>query len=80
LRERFEQKDFRSGFSVPPTVQNCPNDITKTTNGFGEVITWTEHKFTDNVGIRHMMQSIRKPGEVWSVCEEMRTMYTAILI
>jgi len=49
-----------------PTYTGCPSNIYETADGNSKQVTWTEPKFSDNVGVTKVT-STKKPGDTFDI-------------
>ena len=61
---------------TPPTVQNCPSNITDRSNSLQKDITWTAPTFTDNVAVVSVLSN-REPGFTMDTYTSLTVRYTA---
>lgn len=62
---------------TPPSVQNCPQSITDTTNVLQKTMTWTAPTFTDNVGVISVLSN-RNPGFTMDAYTSLTIQYEAL--
>ncbi|CAH3028156.1 unnamed protein product [Porites evermanni] len=61
---------------TPPTVQNCPSNITDSTNSLQKSVTWTPPTFTDNVAVVSVLSN-REPGFIMDTYTSLTVQYTS---
>ena len=61
---------------TPPTVQNCPSNITDRTNSLQKSVTWTPPTFTDNVAVVSVLSN-REPGFIMDTYTSLTVQYTS---
>ena len=67
---------FSSLDVTPPTVQNCPSNITDSTNSLQKSVTWTPPTFTDNVAVVSVLSN-REPGFIMDTYTSLTVQYTS---
>ena len=59
-----------------PSVQNCPYNVTDSTNLLQKEMTWTPPTFTDNVGVASVLSN-RQPGFIMDTFTSIKVQYEA---